>query len=432
MTADGAHRDATEAAAHRAASEADDKEKAETLAWLRRISGDLATATITRLEDTLPWYRDMPPARRSSVGLVAQAGITSFIQWYDDPDATPWIAADIFAAAPRELLRSVSLQQTLQLIRVTVSVTEERVTGRGGKVREAILKYSRDVAFAAADVYARAAEARGLWDARLEALVVDSILTGEADTELPSRIAALGWHGHGEVSVLVGTTPPQLDVDQIRRASRKLGVDVLLGVQGSRLVVVMGRSVEPSGEEEDASAPADGAQLSFIEIATGMESAFGAGHLVLGPAVPALVDASQSARAALAGFAVASSWRHAPRPVEADDLLPERALAGDALAKQTLVERIFKPLQAHSTDLVATLWSYLDNGRSLEATARELFVHPNTVRYRLKRVSDVIGWDATGPREALILQCALILGSVSGTVSARRKAGALRSPNKRI
>ncbi|GAA2016994.1 hypothetical protein GCM10009778_25470 [Microbacterium terricola] len=137
-------------------------EKAETLAWLRRISGDLATATIKRLEDTLPWYADMPPARRSAVGLVAQAGITAFIQWYEDPTSTPWIAADIFAAAPRELLRSVSLTQTLQLIRVTVSVTEERVAGKGDALREGILLYSRDVAFAAADVYARAAEARGL------------------------------------------------------------------------------------------------------------------------------------------------------------------------------------------------------------------------------------------------------------------------------
>jgi hypothetical protein len=397
-------------------------DKAETLAWLRRISGDLATATIKRLEDTLPWYAEMPPARRSAVGLVAQAGITSFIQWYDDPGSTPWIASDIFAAAPRELLRSVSLTQTLQLIRVTVEVTEERVAGRGEHLREGILLYSREVAFAAADVYARAAEARGLWDARLEALVVDSILTGEADDELPSRIAALGWHGHGEVSVLVGTTPPQFDVDQLRRMARKLGVDVLIGVQGSRLVLVIGRTELPSpGTDETVT------ELPFGEIARRLEPGFGPGHLVLGPAVPALVDASQSARAALAGFAVARTWRNAPRPVEADDLLPERALAGDPLAKHTLVERIFRPLQAHSPDLVTTLWSYLDNGRSLEATARELFVHPNTVRYRLKRVSDVIGWDATGPREALILQAALVLGAV-GTDATRRRNGGPRRP----
>lgn len=391
------------------------RSKKDTLNWLRRISGELATVTLKRLEDTLPWYADMPPGRRSAVGLVAQAGISSFISWYDDPRSTPWIAADVFGAAPRELLRSVSLQQTLQLIRVTVEVVEERVADGGVDLREAILLYSREIAFAAADVYARAAEARGLWDARLEALVVDSILTGETDDELPSRIAALGWHGHGEVSVLVGTTPPILDVDQLRRTARHMQADVLIGVQGKRLVLVIGRSEPPvtAGTANGDEAIGTASALTFAEIATELEPGFGPGHLVLGHAVPTLVEASRSARAALAGFAVARAWRHAPRPVQADDLLPERALAGDPLARTTLIERIYRPLKAHSTELVTTLWCYLDNGRSLEATARELFVHPNTVRYRLKRVSDVIGWDATGAREALILQSALILGSIA-------------------
>lgn len=388
------------------------KTKQQTLAWLRTISGELATATLKRLEDTLPWYGDMPPGRRSAVGLVAQAGITSFISWYDDPKSTPWIAADVFGAAPRELLRSVSLQQTLQLIRITVEVVEERVKNSEHDLREAILLYSREIAFAAADVYARAAEARGLWDARLEALVVDSILSGEYDNELPSRIAALGWNGHGEVCVLVGTAPKQLDVDQLRRTARHLDADVLIGVQGSRLVLVIGR----------AKLPGDGESLlPFLTIADALESGFGPGHLVLGPEVPDLVDAARSAKAALAGFAVARAWRNAPRPTLADDLLPERAFAGDPLARATLINRIYKPLQAHSTDLLMTLWSYLDNGRSLEATARELFVHPNTVRYRLKRVSEVIGWDATGAREALILQAALIVGSIAEPDPTRRR-----------
>ncbi|MEO6310492.1 MAG: helix-turn-helix domain-containing protein [Leifsonia sp.] len=387
------------------------KTKEQTLSWLRTISGELSTATLKRLEDTLPWYGEMPPGRRSAVGLVAQAGITSFISWFDDPSSTPWIAADVFGAAPRELLRSISLQQTLQLIRVTVEVVEERVTEGGELLREAILLYSREIAFASADVYARAAEARGLWDARLEALVVDSILSGEYDDELPSRIAALGWHGHGEACVLVGTTPKMLDVDQLRRAARHMAADVLIGVQGNRLVLVIGRAHPTPVDSDDPIGTA--AALTFMDIAMALEPNFGPGHLVLGHEVPSLVDASKSAKAALAGFAVARSWRNAPRPVQADDLLPERALAGDPLARATLIHRIYRPLQAHSTELLTTLWCYLDNGRSLEATARELFVHPNTVRYRLKRVSEVIGYDATGAREALILQSALILGSIS-------------------
>ncbi|MFB2598640.1 PucR family transcriptional regulator [Herbiconiux sp. P17] len=421
------------------------KTKAQTLAWLRTISGELSTATIKRLDQTLPWYGDMPPGRRSAVGLVAQAGIKSFIQWYDDPTTTTWIAADVFGSAPRELLRSVSLQQTLQLIRVVVEVVEERVAGADASLREAILLYSREIAFAAADVYARAAEARGLWDARLEALVVDSILSGEYDDELPSRIAALGWHGHGEVSVLVGTTPRQLDVDQLRRTARHLNADLLIGVQGGRLVLVIGRAhpvngnpldggpldgptdapaasaaTSPSTPAPDPSAmlddaPTNGTEptLSFLDIAKQLEPGFGPGYLVLGHEVPSLVEASRSAKAALAGFAVARAWRNAPRPMLADDLLPERALAGDPLARSTLVNRVYRPLQDQSPELMTTLWCYLDNGRSLEATARELFVHPNTVRYRLKRVTQVIGWDATGAREALILQSALILGSMN-------------------
>src|SRR5690606_17891205 len=131
-------------AARASAAVATPRTKRQTLAWLRTLSGELSTATLKRLDETLPWYRDMPPGRRSAVGLVAQAGITSFISWFDDPKSTPWIAADVFGAAPRELLRSVSLQQTLQLIRVTVEVVEERVKDDDETLRESILLYSRE------------------------------------------------------------------------------------------------------------------------------------------------------------------------------------------------------------------------------------------------------------------------------------------------
>lgn len=394
----------------------------DELTWLRSIAGELSTRTIARLDETLPWYGDMPPSRRSAVGLVAQSGIRSFIHWVEDPSATPWIASDVFGNAPRELLRSVSLQETLQLIRVVVSVVEERVASRSDALREAVLQYSRDVAFAAADVYARAAEARGLWDARLEALVVDSILTGESDDQLPSRIAALGWHGEGEAAVLVGSADRSVDVDQLRRTARHAGADVLIGLQGTRLVLVLGRLPHATSAPHAAATSGDESSppLSFVEIAERLSEGFEQGPIVLGPSVDTLVEATLSARAALAGIAVVSAWRRAPRLVEADDLLPERALAGDGLARKTLVERIWDPLATQTAELRETLWCYLDNGRSLEATARELYVHPNTVRYRLRKISELIGFDTTGAREALVLQSALIAGSLAGHSVTRR------------
>jgi DNA-binding PucR family transcriptional regulator len=388
------------------------KAKQATLDWLKSISGELATTTLNRLDDLLPWYRDMPASRRASVGLVAQAGISSFVAWYKDPNSQPWVAADVFSTAPRELLRSISLQETLQLIRVVVQVVEDRVVEHDETLREAVLLYSREIAFSAADVYAKAAEARGLWDARLEALVVDSILSGENQEELSSRIAALGWRARGSVAVLIGDTAESADVEAIRRSVRRHEADILVGIHGSRLIAVLGR-VEPSS--------ITGQINGFMKLASELEPLLGAGAIVLGPEVAEVSQAHLSSKAALAGFAVVRAWPKAPRPIAADDLLAERALAGDMLAKSTLIQRIYRPLVEHSPELLETLGTYLETGRSLESTARELFVHANTVRYRLKKISEIIGWDATGAREAFILQVAMVLGSMSETESRKRR-----------
>jgi DNA-binding PucR family transcriptional regulator len=388
------------------------KAKQATLDWLKSISGELATTTLNRLDDLLPWYRDMPASRRASVGLVAQAGISSFVAWYKDPESQPWVAADVFSTAPRELLRSISLQETLQLIRVVVQVVEDRVVEHDETLREAVLLYSREIAFSAADVYAKAAEARGLWDERLEILVVDSILSGENEEELASRIAALGWRARGSVAVLIGDTSESVDVEAMRRVVRRNDSDILIGIHGTRLIAVLGH-VNPSKILE--------ADNAFMSLAKQLEPLFGSGALVLGPEVTDITQAHRSSKAALAGFAVVRAWTKAPRPIAADDLLAERALAGDMLAKYTLTQRIYRPLAEHSPELLETLATYLETGRSLESTARELFVHPNTVRYRLKRISEIIGWDATGAREAFILQVAMVLGSMNETESRKRR-----------
>ncbi len=380
------------------------------LPWLRSIAGDLATATLTRLEETLPWYKKMPPARRAAVGSVAQSGITSFIQWYENPQSQPWVAADVFAAAPRELLRSISLQETLQLIHVVVQMVEERVVSEHPELQEAVLRYSRDIAFSAADVYARAAEARGLWDARLEALVVDSIISGETSQEINSRVAALGWRADGQVAVLLGTSPENADPDAIRKLARKSGCDVLIGIQGRRQVVIIGL-IEQT-EKPDA---------AVIAIANVLADFFGPGDLMLGPVVSTVSDSARSARAALAAHSVASSRNATARPTLADDLLPERMLAGDQLAKETLLRNYYLPLVSAPAELLLTLRAYLDHGGSLEGTAKSLYVHANTVRYRLKRIQELIGEDVTVPRIAYVVQTAIVVGLISDAESGVRR-----------
>jgi hypothetical protein len=376
--------------------------KAATIKRLQRAAAPIAAEAVSRMETTLPWFAAMSPNQRSWIGLVAQAGVASFVEWLAHPHAGHDVTGGVFATAPREMARAVTLQQTVELVRVAVETVEDHapdlaVKGDEEKLREAILRYSRELAFQAALVYARAAEERGAWDARLEALVVDAVVVGEADTELLSRATALGWTDHTAVVVVAGaagSSDQEHSIDDIRRLARRDGFDVLASVDGRRLVCVVG---------------VDGDPLPVAKLLSGF---FAPGPVVVGPAVDNLAGAPASARAALAGLAAADAWPAAPRPVLAAALLPERAIAGDLEAQATLAD-IHRLLAATDRTLVDTLSAYIDAGGALETTARTLFVHPNTVRYRLRRVADLTGFAPTDARDRWALSVGLTIGRLT-------------------
>ena len=377
--------------------------RATTARALERATGDLARAAIARMDETLPWYRAMPAESRSWVGLVAQAGIAAFVEWFKHPDRRREVTGEVFGTAPRELARTVSLQQTVEMVRATIEVVEQAVDqiaapGGSTQLREAVLIYAREVAFAAAEVYAQAAEARGAWDARLEAMVVAALMRGEADEALRSRAAALGWGAPASVTVVIGTPPddePEAVVEGVHRAAAHAGLDVLAAVQGDRLVAVIGQAPDP------------------LQASRALLAQFGSGPIVIGPAVADLMSAGQSAQAAIAGLRVCRARAALPRPVFARDLLAERAIDGDETARRQLVEDVYQPLVAAGNGLAETLGAYLEQASSLEATARALYVHANTVRYRLRRVEEVTGYAATDAREAFTLHLALVLGRIA-------------------
>jgi hypothetical protein len=376
---------------------------AATLRRLEKSAGRLAANAIARMDAQLPWYRAMPPENRSWIGLVAQAGIAAFTEWFRHPEAPQAISTDVFGTAPRELTRAISLRQTVEMVRTTIEVMEAAIDevaapGDEGVLREALLVYAREIAFATAQVYAQAAEARGAWDARLESLVVNAVLSGEADEGVLSRAAALGWSSPDKIVVVLGTAPSgdsELTVEAIRRASRHAKLQVLTGVLGERLVVIAGGDDDP------------------LRVAKSLIGPFAAGPVVAGPVVGDLLSATRSAQAAASGLKACAAWPDAPRPVVSDDLLPERSMAGDRGAREQLVEEIYRPLEEAGSALLETLSVYLEQASSLEGAARMLFVHPNTVRYRLRRVTDVTGWSPSDVRSAFTLRIALILGRLS-------------------
>src|SRR5689334_5836657 len=206
---------------------------------------------MSRMLTDMPWFADLSAESRSWVGQILQAGIQGFVEWFrlDDDDASPTdTAAAVFGAAPRSMTGVITLGQTVDLVRLGISVVETHVDDvvdprDAPAVHAAVLRYAREVAFATAEVYARAAEARGAWDARLEALVVDSVLRAEADEAVASRASAPGWaHREGVTVVLASVPSPRSEdlFEQVRRVARAAGIDALCAIQGERLVVIVG------------------------------------------------------------------------------------------------------------------------------------------------------------------------------------------------
>jgi DNA-binding PucR family transcriptional regulator len=140
---------------------------------------------------------------------------------------------------------------------------------------------------------------------------------------------------------------------------------------------------------------------------------FSDGPVVIGPTAPTFTAAHRSATEAIAGMNAVPGWSGAPRPVLARELLPERALLGDASAIAALDAEVMRPLADAGPALTETLDAYLDSGGAIESCARRLFVHPNTVRYRLKRITDFTGRDPTSPRDAYVLRVAATVGRLT-------------------
>lgn len=376
--------------------------RAATLRRIELTTGSLAAAGVTEMAERLPWFSRLTADQRAAVLMVTQVGAANFVVWLREPDATPRLTAEAFRSAPPDLARRVTLRQTVELVRIATDVFEARIPEAAGNAEEretlvrAVLRFGREVAFAAASVYASAAEARGAWDARLEALLVDAVVRGEAEEVLLSRASALGWDPAAEATVVVGDPPAEEPPDPlhaVRRAANRAGASVLLGPHGAKLVMILAGGRHADGTDRVAE----------------LAASFGSGPVVSGPTVGGLLAAHRSAGSALAGHRAVVAWPGAPRPVAADDLLPERVLAGDPTAVEQIVREVARPVRDAGGALTETVECYLDHAGVLEACARALFVHPNTVRYRLRRVAELTGRHPGDARGALVWRMATAL-----------------------
>src|SRR6201992_2428558 len=390
------------------------------LRGLKQYSGRLSTEAVNAMQERLPFFAELEASQRASVALVVQTAVGNFVEWLKDPTSTVNYTARAFELMPQALTRRIALRHSVEMVRFTMEFFEEVVPllARSDEQLTAlmigILKYSRDLAFSAVTAYADAAEARGSWDSRMEASVVDAVVRGDTGPELLSRAAALNWDTTAPATVVVGTPPLGREdraSQDVRDIAARHGRAALIDVHGTWLIAIV-------------SGP-----LSHTDRFLGdLLGAFSDGPVVIGPTAPMLTAAYHSASEAISGMNAVAGWRGAPRPVLARELLPERALMGDASAIAALHTDVMRPLADAGPTLTETLDAYLDCGGAIEACARKLFVHPNTVRYRLRRIADFTGRDPTLPRDAYVLRVAATVGHLTYQAQQSSVAGDIVTP----
>lgn len=389
---------------------------------LKQYSGRLATEAVQAMGERLPFFAELEASQRASVQLVVQTAVVNFVEWMRHPDSNVSYTAQAFEVVPQDLRRRIALRQSVEMVRVTMEFFEEFVPllARNEEQLTAmtvgILRYSRDLAFAAATAYADQAEARGAWDTRMEANLVDAVVRGDVGSGLQSQAAALNWDATAPATVIVGMPHPdraEFAGDDVHDVAKRHQRSALADVHGTWLVAIVSGGLSPTDR--------------FL---ADLMQAFGDGPVVVGPTAPSLAAANRSATEAIAGMNAVAGWVGAPRPVPARELLPERALLGDVTAATALEAEVMRPLSDAGPALVETLDAYLDSGGAIEACARKLFIHPNTVRYRLRRIADFTGRDPTVPRDAYVLRVASTIGRlhrhVYSSVASEARFGQLK------
>jgi hypothetical protein len=98
-----------------------------------------------------------------------------------------------------------------------------------------------------------------------------------------------------------------------------------------------------------------------------------------------------------------------------DDLTPEAIVVSEAHLGRRLVERYLGPLDgAFGRVLEDTLHAWFEHSMSVDRTAKALFVHPNTLRLRLRRIEELTGADLRRTRDVVELWLALLRRRADG------------------
>jgi hypothetical protein len=351
--------------------------------------------------------REVPEYARpleGSFGRGVRTGVTEalrqFVELIRSPSGARGPGREVYVALGRGELRQGRTLDSLQsAYRVGARVAWRRVadaaqrSGADAEVlsllAESIFAFIEELSADSVEGYAEARShlegERRRRQRELVLLLVRDPPTDEADRRAPA--AAVGWRIPRDAAAIACTE------EELERIARRLPADALVAaLEGEGCAIVP----DPEGPGR----------------ATEIGGALAGRTAALGPAVaPAGLSGSWAlARAALRG-AGAGALAGAPSPLRADDVLIDLLLfEGRALVDRIAVRRLaaLEELTPKARGRMAeTALAYVREGGNAAAMARALDLHPQTVRYRLARLRDLLGEQLDDPDARLELELAL-------------------------
>ncbi|GLZ43669.1 helix-turn-helix domain-containing protein [Actinokineospora sp. NBRC 105648] len=255
-------------------------------------------------------------------------------------------------------------------------ITPEQLLPVSATVWRIIDSYSDAIATAYSEVAADSAR----YDVKARAALLDALLEGRLtrDTEFDDAARALDLSPEGPFVVIVGGTPTALPQDRWRSAWH-----------GQVGIVVVERSADVRALKEALGSAAGGVGVS--PPITGLRR------------LPAALRRARIARRCLAPGET-GVITFGDRPLTT--LIAGAPNLAAELSREVLAG-LMTLTPGERDVLVKTLLAWFDESGSAKDAAERLFVHPNTVRYRIRRIQELTGRDPAHPRDGAELLMAV-------------------------
>ncbi|MGB7983446.1 MAG: helix-turn-helix domain-containing protein [Candidatus Nanopelagicales bacterium] len=408
-----------------------------TLAVLHERLHDVAQQTIEAVSVEVPGYRDtLDAGAQATLAQAVETALGGFLAL---------AAADRDASAPLtpaldgalilgrvEAQQGRSMDALLAAYRVGARVAWRGLAGaaaQAGLPAQDVVVFAELVfayidALSAASVAGHAAELAIADRARARALerLAEGLLLGGPEEAMRTAAQEAGWNpptGMAAVVLPAGrvdavlaridprTLVPSRDLPELPRAAAVL----LIADPDDRLRDGLARGLGTRGAVVGPVRPWLGVRASYLRAVRGWELGLASSPVPDGDAGPGR-DAGPGAGGRVGGSRSADR-RGGGRIVDTEEHLPELLVGADPGALADLRERALAPLAglrpAVAQRLSETLRVWLLHRGRRDEVAAALFVHPQTVRYRMGQLRALYGAALDDPRVTLELTLALTL-----------------------